>query len=204
MATNAAWGDAMRLLGWLREDRFRLTALERARELGLTDWCLAAGFVRNRVWDWLHGPAFSTPLNDLDLVYFDPERSHAERDRILTARLRAETGLPWSVKNQARMHRRHGHLPYASLAEALLRWVECETAVGVRLEGDDRLTLIAPLGIDSLLAGRVSHNPRHGDPAVFRRRVAQKGWRQRWPRLVIEDGRAGDAGSFGGGATETR
>lgn len=179
-------GNAERLCEWIRADAWRMSALDQARSLGLPEWWLTAGFVRNLVWDRLHGHEQSTPLNDIDLVYFEPARTSALIDRQHEASLCHDTHLPWSVKNQARMHRRHGHRAYTSIEEALSVWVECETAVGVTLDDDDRLHLLAPLGIESLLAGRVTPNPRHGDREVFRRRVVAKGWRRRWPRLEIE------------------
>ncbi|WP_110670747.1 nucleotidyltransferase family protein [Salinicola halophilus] len=176
---------AARLCGWLRSDAWRMARLAEARALALPDWWLAAGFVRNAVWDRLHGHAEATPLNDIDLIYCDPEAPGESRDRALSERLRTASGQPWSVKNQARMHQRHGHAPYDSATQAMRFWVECETAVAVRLEADGALTLSAPLGLDSLMAGRISHNPQHDDAAVFERRIAEKRWLERWPRLQV-------------------
>ena len=184
--------DAEQIGEWIRADVWRMEALRQARSLCLPDWCLAAGFVRNLVWDRLHGYSPSTPLNDIDLIYFDPayfDSVHAGKraDRKYEQRLQRASTLPWSVKNQARMHERHGHRPYESIEEALSVWVERETAVGVTLGDDDCLRLIAPFGVASLLAGRVTHNPRHGDREVFRHRVAAKGWQRRWPKLDIPE-----------------
>lgn len=55
---------------WLANDEKRMQALRIAASYNLPDWWLAAGFVRNLVWDQLHGYAQPTPLNDLDLIYF--------------------------------------------------------------------------------------------------------------------------------------
>lgn len=162
-----------------------MSVLVEARALDLPDWWLAAGFVRNLVWDRLHGYIEPTPLNDIDLVYFDPSDLREGTDRKHERRLRRDTGQPWSVKNQARMHQRHGHTAYSSIEEALSVWVECETAIGVTLDGDDRLRLVAPFGMASLLAGKVTPNPRHGDLEVFWQRVAAKAWRHQWPELRI-------------------
>lgn len=170
------------LIALVRRDTWRLARLREARTLGLSDWWLAAGFVRNAVWDHLHGYA-RTPLNDIDLIHFDAADTRAERDAQLEACLRELSSLPWSVKNQARMHQRHGHAPYASATHAMRFWVERETAVGVRLERDDELTLSAPLGVESLMAGRVTPNPHHAERAVFHRRLEGKRWLERWPHL---------------------
>lgn len=174
-----------RLLGWIREDAARMTRLRQARELALPQWALAAGFVRNLAWDRLHGHDVLTPLNDIDLIFFDRDDVSRARDRALTQRLQAQGGAPWSVKNQARMHRRHGHEPYRSTFDAMRFWVERETAVGVTLDERDRLRLLAPFGIQTLMAGRVTLNALHGDAEVFRRRALEKRWQTRWPALVM-------------------
>ncbi|GHB32184.1 nucleotidyltransferase family protein [Salinicola rhizosphaerae] len=174
-----------RLLGWVREDAERMTRLRQARELALPQWALAAGFVRNLVWDRLHAHDVPTPLNDIDLIFFDREDDSSARDRELTQRLQAHGGAPWSVKNQARMHCRHGHEPYRSTLDAMRFWVECETAVGVTLDERDRLRLLAPFGIETLMSGRVTLNPLHGDAEVLRRRALEKQWQTRWPALLM-------------------
>ena len=52
---------------WLTNDPARMAALTIAAAQELPDWCLAAGFVRNLVWDKLHDFSSSTPLNDIDV-----------------------------------------------------------------------------------------------------------------------------------------
>lgn len=105
------------IIEWLRADPYRMQALSIARELQLNQWCLAAGFVRNLVWDKLHGYPSSTPLNDIDLVYFDEQDASEQHDLQLEEQLNRTTSalhpsFPWSVKNQARMHLRSGRWPY--------------------------------------------------------------------------------------------
>ncbi|SEN02636.1 nucleotidyltransferase family protein [Halomonas caseinilytica] len=174
-----------RVLAWLRADPARLEALELAERLRLDDWCLAAGFVRNLVWDRLHGYTHPTPLNDIDLVYFDARDDSAARDRELEEYLGAVSNLPWSVKNQARMHERNGDAPYRSTCDAMTYWVEHETAVGAHLGRDQRLSLVAPFGLASLLAGEVTYNPRCCNRTAFRARFRRKEWLSIWPRLVV-------------------
>lgn len=174
-----------RILDWIAEDRPRLEALACAAELRLPDWCLAAGFVRNLVWDRLHGYADPTPLHDLDLVYFDGTDTRAEKDLDYEARLHTRSPLPWSVKNQARMHWRNGDDAYHSTADAMCHWVEIETAVGVRFDENGHLMLVAPLGVETLLAGSVSLNPNRPKPETFKRRIEEKRWLETWPALKI-------------------
>lgn len=172
-----------KIIQWLQQDDERMMALRTARRLGLNDWCLGAGFVRNLVWDQRHGYATSTPFNDIDVIHFDPQRPEAERDQMLETRLQQWLPQPWSVKNQARMHLRSGRAPYLNSEEAISFWTEVETAVGARLNADDSITLVAPLGLEGLFADTITFNAKNGDLDAYEQRVVGKGWLQRWPRL---------------------
>ena len=57
----------------------------------------------------------------------------------------------WQVRNQARMHVWKGLPQHTSSSDSMLYWLETVTAVGVRMEADDSLSVIAPLGTDDLL-----------------------------------------------------
>lgn len=162
-----------------------MAALHVAAELNLPDWCLAAGFVRNLVWDRLHAYQRATPLTDLDLIYFDATHTDEQHDRALEVRLKADQEAPWSVKNQARMHRRNGDAPYRSTADAMSYWPEVETAVGVRLNRAGEIELLAPFGLNSLMHGYLSLNPKRPKPEVFAQRQAEKSWLTTWPQLKV-------------------
>ena len=84
---------------------------------GPTGAWIGAGFVRNAVWDHLSGQdKEATPLADLDVVFHDPAIATAEHDARIEAALSvAAPDLPWSVRNQARMHERNGHRPIVML-----------------------------------------------------------------------------------------
>ena len=143
------------IAGIIAQDPVGMKQLLAARALALPDWCIAAGFVRNRVWDHLHGIAPPRPPADIDVLYHDPSDLSKESENGHERRLDALLpGLPWQVRNQARMHVWKGLPPHASTADAMIHWLETVTAVGVRLEADDRLTVIAPLGTDDLLGLR--------------------------------------------------
>ena len=129
----------------------RRACLEAVAALDLPDGWIGAGFLRNPVWDRLHDFAAPTPLNDIDVVYFDPEDPTVERDAALEARLRdLLPGRPWSVRNQARMHHRNGDRPYRSTADALTYWLETPTALAMRRATGGGLELLAPFGLGDL------------------------------------------------------
>lgn len=176
VAASPAW------MGWLQA----------ARAQGLADWCIGAGALRNLVWDALHGHAQPTPPEDVDLVYFAPDVAPGTHERAVEAALRRlRPDVPWEVCNQAFVHHWHAARfgqavpPLASLAEAVASWPEYATAVGVCLDGDGRLRVIAPHGLGDLFAGIVRHNPARASAAAYRQRVASKRLAERWPRITV-------------------
>jgi hypothetical protein len=168
-------------------DRWCMATLAAVRLLDLPDWAIGAGFVRNRVWDHLSGYAGPTPLNDVDVLYFDPADVGRDREGAIERDLaRRLPDRAWSVRNQARMHLRNKDAPYADTADAMAHWLETATAVAVRLEADDTLTVIAPFGVGDLLAMRsgptTSGLARRGE---YRARMVQKDWSAHWPCVKV-------------------
>ncbi|MBB5203222.1 hypothetical protein HNQ51_000515 [Inhella inkyongensis] len=182
--------ESARLLEWVRASPWLMQALQFARELGLRDWAIGAGSLRNLVWDALHGHPLDRLPADVDLVFFDSDepRSDAELQALLNQRC---PGLPWEVTNQARVHEwfevefGHAVAPLHSLEEAVASWPEFCTALAVRLEPDDALKLIAPLGLDDLFACRVRRNPRRVSVDTYRKRCASKRYAERWPKVSV-------------------
>ncbi len=173
----------------IAQDPVGMKQLRAVRSLALPDWCIAAGFVRNRVWDHLHGIVPARPPVDIDVLYFDAADVSKEREAGYEKRLEdLLPGAPWQVRNQARMHVWKDLPPHRSTADAMTYWLETVTAVGVRLEADDRLTVVAPLGTDDLLGLRCR-------PTAFGRtrrdeyeaRIAAKRWRELWPKVRFLD-----------------
>ncbi|MDJ0656247.1 MAG: nucleotidyltransferase family protein [Xanthomonadales bacterium] len=161
-----------------------MSALRAICGLGLPDCWLAAGFVRNMVWDALHGYA-ATPLNDIDVIYHDPEDRDGTVARVVEDQIRGRSPhRNWEVRNQAVMHLRNGDAPYLDSADAMSHWPEIETAVGARLKPSGEVELLAPFGTDSLLAGHLTHNPKR-PYELFMSRVISKNWLQKWPNLQI-------------------
>ncbi|QGG58264.1 D-amino-acid transaminase [Paenibacillus sp. B01] len=178
-----------RLLDFAASEPELLADLRQVREHGPPGAWLAAGYVRNLVWDRLHGRAERTPLDDADVVYFDPacpdEAAEKPWEQALAA---ARPGLRWSVKNQARMHPINGDEPFAGVAEAMSRWPETATPVALRLSSDDQVEALAPHGLSDLFAMKLRPSPLQRDPSLFARRVAAKGWLERWPLVRLADG----------------
>jgi hypothetical protein len=183
--------DDTDILALVAADAGMMAALDAVAGLGLPDCWIGAGFLRAAVWDRLHGYAERTTLDDIDVVYHDPGTLDPAADEALERRLgAAPPGLPWSVKNQARMHARNGDAPYGSSAEALAHWLETPTAVALRLSEAGGLELLAPLGTEDLLGLHVRPTPhaRAHRLAAYRARMEHKNWPAIWPRLQVDWG----------------
>lgn len=166
-----------------------LSILGEVAACGLSDCWIAAGFVRDLVWDHLHDRPPELPRNDIDVIWFDALRPHREQDKALEAQLSARRpDVRWSVDNQARMHLRNDDPPYASAVDAMRHWPETATAIAVRLTADGQLQVAAPHGLEDLFAIIARPTPAFMAPArhaVHLQRVKDKGWRDRWPLLRL-------------------
>lgn len=166
---------------------WHLKILKAVRELNLSDWMIGAGFVRNAIWDQLHGFAVFTPLADIDVIYFDSARLNASEDTAIEFKLNdVLPDVPWSVRNQARMHTRNGDQAYASSEDAVRHWLETPTSTAVRLENDGTLSVIAPHGLGDLLGLDVRPTPSGvRKPEIYDQRIRTKDWGSTWPKLKI-------------------
>jgi hypothetical protein len=178
-----------RVAAIVADDAWSMEVLRAVRAFGLADWAVGAGFVRSLVWDRLDGLPARTVLTDVDVLTFDPADTDPETDAAVEAVLRARRpDIPWQVRNQARMHVRNGDAPYASIADAMAHWLETPTAVAVRLEPDDRLAVIAPFGVEDLLAKVIRPTPAGVAKAdEYRARVHGRGWAGRWRDVTLLD-----------------
>jgi len=178
------------ILALVAADGWMMAALGAVAGLGLPDCWIGAGFLRGAVWDRLHGYGARTPLDDIDVVTFDPATLDPAAEAVLERRLgMVLPGLPWSVKNQARMHLRNHDAPYRDCAEALAHWLETPTAVALRLSQAGGPELLAPLGTEDLLS-LVVRPTTHARKqvhrlAAYRARVEKKNWPAKWPKLRV-------------------
>ena len=167
-----------------------MDALRAARDVAAPEWLVNAGAIRDVVWDDLHGRPPTAPPRDVDVGFFDPADLTPRRDEAVEAALRRRApGVRWEAKNQAAVHRWYPRVfgldvpPFRSSAEAIATFPETASAVGVRLLFDDDLLVVAPFGLDDLFGCVCRHNPARVPPEVYERRVAEKRFRARWPRL---------------------
>ncbi|TDQ27927.1 nucleotidyltransferase family protein [Tenacibaculum caenipelagi] len=170
----------------IEKDAWMLSILEAVKSLSLPDCWIGAGFVRNKIWDYKHNRT-RTSLNDIDVIYFDENNASRESDLLLEEKLSAMIpSVNWSVKNQVRMSIRNGHLPYKNCCEAISYWPETATAIAVQLSSDNQIKIIAPYGLNDLFNLVVKPTPNF-DLTTYRTRVTNKGWKNTWEKLFIEE-----------------
>lgn len=116
-------------------------------DLGLKDAWLAAGAVRNYIWNVLSGASGFDTETDLDVVFYNPEMPYEETLAIQESLQQAYPTYAWELKNQVAMYR---HSPEttgdASARDAISKYPETATAVALRLV-DNQLELFAPYGL---------------------------------------------------------
>lgn len=174
-----------RLCAFILRSQLRRACLRALRAAGPRDAWLAAGFIRNAVFDEKLGPSRLSAQADLDVVYNDPLDLRGERDRAFEFALNARCPGPWSVKNQARMAIRNGHGGYRDVEHAISHFPERATAVAARLSiAQCELELLAPFGIDDLCAGVIRATP-NADLDVYFARCRDKRWLDRWPDVRV-------------------
>lgn len=169
------------ILDLIQNDEWMMNVLQVARDLDLPDWMIGAGFVRNKVWDYLHGYKNKTPTNsDIDLVYFDLANKSKEIEEQYDRKLKKILDADWQTKNQARMGN------YESTEDAVAHWPETVTAIGVKIE-DEKLKLIAPYNINDLINLTIKMSPKFtGGVERIKERMEKKEWLKKWPKLKVK------------------
>lgn len=158
--------------------------LRKAEILNLPDWIIGAGFVRNKVWDYLHGhskPEVDTA--DIDLIYYDPSGNDENADVELSKKVSQETGITWEIVNIIYSHEWDNVPPHKSVEDVLAHWPETASSIGVKIK-DGNLKLVAPYGIDDLVNLIIKPSPKSEAGAErVKERAKTKQWLEKWPKL---------------------
>ena len=186
-----------RLTAILRATPPLMRVLTVARRLCLPDWLVFSGAVYQPVLNHLTGRPLDYGIKDYDLAYFDASDLSYEAEDAVIRRVSDAFDEPvrsmLQVRNQARVHLwfetkfAEQYPPLSCTAEALERFASATFAVGVRLEADDRLHIVAPFGLADLFALRLVPNPCRKAVGFAR---ASADVRRRWPEVVIENARS--------------
>lgn len=183
-----------RLLTILGEHPWFMSALDIVSDLGLSQWCVGAGVIRNIVFDHLDGGS-TNPIRDVDVAYFDPSDLSDQKDREYEDLLKDQMpDIPWEVTNQAAVHlwfhEKFGYRVSAvsGIQEAVATWPETCTAVAVTKGHHDAYKVFAPFGLDDLFAMVIRRNPARVDVRTYNARISSKQYDQCWKSVKIIKG----------------
>ncbi len=159
--------------------------------IDLPDSWLVAGSVVQSYWNAAHGLPPHHGIDDVDVVYFDPDDLSEEAEAEHASRISAMfdgAGVRFDVKNQARVHlwyeSRFG-IPiqaYRSSRDAIDTFPTTAGAVGVRPQHGS-LEAYTSFGFDDLLGLVVRPNKRLVTEEVYSAKVAR--WKPLWSKLRI-------------------
>ena len=160
-------------------------------DLELKDSWLAAGSVRNFIWNLLSDkPAFDCET-DVDVIFFDLEVSYEETLAIENKLREDFPQYQWELKNQVYMHQHSPYTaPYTSSREAMSKYPEQCTAVGLRLNEESTLELFAPHGLEDIIKFQVSPTPHFLENEdrmkLYQKRLSKKNWQEKWKNLIFK------------------
>ena len=164
-----------------------------ARELDLPDWLIFSGAIYQPVLNHLTGRDPDYGIKDYDLGYFDASDIGWDAEDAVIRRVAAAFDEPFKsqveVRNQARVHvwfkDRFGEdydpLPNTDAAPA--RFVAPAFSVGVRLEADETISVVAPFGLEDVFDMIIRPNPDRPLARGWARTVENA--RGRWPEIRV-------------------
>jgi hypothetical protein len=181
------------LLGILGEHPWFMAALDAVSDIGLPQWCVGAGVIRNIVFDYLDGGT-TTPIRDVDVAYYDLSDLSKHKDQEYEDILKVHMpNVPWEVTNQAAahlwFHKKFGYrVPRVNgIEEAVATWPETCTAVAVTKVRKDEYKVYAPYGLEDLFGMVIRRNPARVDVRTYSARIASKQYDQCWKSITIID-----------------
>ena len=156
----------------------------------MPDWWICAGFIRSKVWDVLHDFIIRTNVPDIDVIYFDPKNIDKLEEKKIEKKLESLIpNIPWSVKNEARMHVKSNMPPYSSSVDAISKFPETATALGVKLDENDNVILTAPCGISDVINLEVKPTPYFKETKerveIYEERITKKNWKSTWNKIKV-------------------
>jgi hypothetical protein len=158
----------------------------RARDWDLPDWWIVSGAIYNTVWNHLTGRPDMNGVKDIDLFYFDEDRSYEAEDRLIIEAAKRFPGVPpVELRNQARVHLwypDHFGQTYPRLAtsqQAIDLFASRTHCIGARLTATG-LDLYAPYDIFSF---RLTPNPRLDNRATHHAKADRQ--KALWPELTL-------------------
>ena len=172
----------------IRSSELLRLGLGTASQLNLPSWWIVGGAIRDEVWKSITGQLPASPVADLDLVYFDKQSTSKATDNALEGRLPKHLNVPWSIKNQARMHGAN-RPPYSCAEEGIHCAPETISSIAIKLTPSGDLMIVSFYNLEDLFDCVLRPTPAYLSRATldeYKQRVSQKSWLTKWPMARIE------------------
>lgn len=151
-------------------------------------WCVFGGQLRNIIWDYIHENTQPTQSKDVDVAIFAPNDKAVESS-LQNALHSNMPAYGWDIENFAFSHIDNNDAPYSVLDDGLSKQLMTIMSIGVTLDSNGRLKLIAPLGIKDLTNCVVRPTPivyNHPERILLiTEKIEAKHWRKKWPLLQV-------------------
>jgi hypothetical protein len=177
----------------IRTDPDLVKLLTAACRMDLPNWRLGGGCIYQTVWNVLTGRPRQAGIKDYDLVYFDDSNLSWEAEdsagRQIVASLPDFQG-EIEVRNHARVplwfEQRFGFPcpPVLHPDEVFRQYPLIVQGLGVRLEFDGSLNILAPFGLADLFTLRIRPNRALPNRTSYEEKT--KRLVETWPELVVE------------------
>lgn len=161
-------------------------AIETSIKANLPNWCIVGGLIRDLVWGEVLNRSI-TP-RDIDLIYFNENDSSADTDWQIEDALQKESGLPFRVRNQARMHIFNDEDKYSSVVDAMSKFPTTVSAIGILSNKNREPIIFSVFGYKALfepafqITPHFCENNRHDD---FLRYLDRNQLIQRWTDVPV-------------------
>lgn len=175
------------LIKIINADEYTRRIIDFVYELS-NNFYVGGGIIRNLVWDRQHRYKIQTPLDDIDIIYFDKTNATKQHDDAIEKEIRfLLPNIDWSVKNQARMHAINGDSEYKDITDAVSKWPETASAILVKKDRFGKYKIIAPHGLKDLFALHIRPTPAFVNKTnrIYERCKSKK-WKEKWPNLKID------------------
>lgn len=160
------------------------------RKFHLGQAYLCAGSVRTLVWNSLMQRKTNLKLGNLD-IFYNAQFESAEEHQVLTTRLnQSYSKYLWSLNNLSQINPHAGHHQNGqALPDVIAAFPETASAVGVNLDFQGKVSIIAPYGLNDLFEFKLVASPNFLTDstklAQFHKRVERKNWLTIWPQLTL-------------------
>lgn len=170
-------------------DKEWMQLLTLVEELHLPDCWIAAGTLRNYLWNVLTDNPKLDDSTDIDVVFFDPTMSYEETVKREQQIKETFPNYHWELKNQVYMHIHNPNTaPYQSATDAISKFPERCTAIAIRLK-NGTLDLYTPYGltdIDNFVVHPTNYVLEDAERChMYNQRLQKKNWIDKYPNLSI-------------------